>query len=178
MPSHFILQSLVRAKPCKGASAVPDSAVGIFMIRRGEVLVVPRHLFQHVFTAAELTDEIERLQAHAKSHRYTLNGALIIGVCEGDNLSFHSWRVLTKKIEKTDTDVKILARGEKKDRKAPMTTEEMLAHVREFCHENGRLPRPGELHDEAKVGDFVNKLSQQHELYDELAREAVVDESD
>ena len=144
--------------------------VGIFIINNCSVNISPQFLFRHTFTLEEIEEEINRLQAFAKSNKFKISGNILIGSYKDGKIFYSNWKILNKKINKLETDIKIVAGGVKKERKSPTTVEELILNVKEFAKENKRLPKIGETYKGIKVGNFVDKLSNQNSIYTELLK--------
>lgn len=166
MSQFFILQSQLKLKS-KDDAEINDN-VGMFRIEKNEVHITTRYLFHHKFEEHELNDAIERLQNYARNKKYTFSGFITIGEVS-DIPKYTNLKITLKKVDKKPVTIKVVTRGAKAtERKPPVSVELMLLHVREFVKEKKRLPVEGEVHEDVKVGNFVEKVKDEKQIYDAL----------
>ena len=135
----------------------------------GNVNIVGRNLIFMHFPRDKILEQLRELQKYAKTNKLHISGFVTICFMRGDKIAYENIKVSGSTITPSGTSVKIVTKNpDARDKKRPKSIDEKLELVKRFYVENKRLPAPGDVYENEKIGLFLAKIEEDKKIYEEL----------
>lgn len=146
----------------------------------GIITIKGKNLLFTQFTEDQINSQIETLQEYSIENGLHMSGTITLGVFneEDQSISYQLMKITNKKIQPTDTSIKISnSKGSSNDKpkKKPLTMDQKIAYVKKFYHEHKNFPNSADTYNGYKIGTFWGTLQKNNDLCTKIKKDLQIE---
>lgn len=146
----------------------------------GIITIKGKNLLFTQFTEDQINSQIETLQEYSIENGFHMNGTITIGVFneEDQSISYQLLKITNKKIQPTDTSIKISnSKGSSNDKpkKKSLTMDQKILYVKKFYQDNNKFPNTADTYNGYKIGTFWGTLQKNNDLCTKIKKDLQIE---
>ena len=145
----------------------------------GIITIKGKNLLFTQFTEDQINSQIETLQEYSIENGLHMNGTITLGIFnkEDQSISYQLLKITNKKIQPTDTSIKITnSKGSNdKPKKKPLTMDQKITYIKNFYHEHEKMPNSADTYNGYKIGTFWGTLQKNNDLCTKIKKDLQIE---